>query len=109
MDSDDEVMFFEMMAEDVALAADAEENEMMMAALLDAAVEADAAPKFGGLSKGRRPNKNRNRATGHALLFQDYFAEKPTNLTHEFRRRFRMRRKLCLEDLARRSELRRLL
>ena len=92
MNSDDKVMFFEMMAEDAALLADAEENEMIMAALLEAAVEEDAAPKFGGSSKGRRPNKNRNRATGHALLFQDYFAENPTNLPHEFRRRFRMSR-----------------
>ena len=80
MDSDDdEVMFFEMMAEDAALAADASENEMTMAVLIDAAVEEAATPKFGGSSKGRRPNKNRNRAIGHALLFQDYFAEKPTN------------------------------
>ena len=44
MDSDNEIMFFEMMTEDATLAADDKENEMVMAALLDAAVEADAAP-----------------------------------------------------------------
>ena len=60
-----------MMNEDAALAADIEENEMVMAALLQAAIEEDAAPKFGGSEKGRRPNKERNRATGHMLLYQD--------------------------------------
>ena len=44
MNSEHEIMFFQMMAKDAALAADDKENEMVMAALLDAAVEADAAP-----------------------------------------------------------------
>ncbi len=56
MDNDDEFMFFQMMAEDAALVADDEENEMVMAAILDAAVEVDAAPKFGGSAKGRKAN-----------------------------------------------------
>ena len=56
-----------MMAEDATLAADDEENEMAMAAVLDAAVVANAALKFGGSVKGRRPNKECNRATGHML------------------------------------------
>ena len=57
MDSDDEIMFFQMMGEDAALAADDEENEMVMAAVLDAVVEANTAPKFGGSVKGQRANK----------------------------------------------------
>ena len=58
MDSDDEVMFCQLMGEEAAFADD-EENEMVMAALLEAMAVEAAEPKHVGSRKGCRANKNR--------------------------------------------------
>ena len=93
MDSDGEVMFCQLMREEAAFA-DEEENEMVMAALLEAMAVEAAEPKHGGSRRGRRANKNRQRATGHRLLWDDYFSDTPANTPQEFRRRFQMNREL---------------
>ena len=73
-----------MMAQDAALTTDDNKNEMVMAAMLDAAVKTEVMPKFGGSAKGRKANKERHREPGHMLLYNDYFAQKPANFPHEF-------------------------
>ena len=93
MDSDDEIMFCQIMGEEAALADD-EENEMVMTTLLEAMVVEAAELKHGGSRKGHRANKNRQGATGHKLLWDEYFSDTPANLPHEFRRRFRMNREV---------------
>ena len=65
---------------------------MVMAGLLEAMVVEEPEPKHGGSRKGRRANKNRQRATGHKLLWDDYFSDTPANTPEEFRRRFRINR-----------------
>ena len=67
MDSDDDIAVCQLMGEEAAFADD-DENEMVMTALLEAMAVEEAEPKHGGSRKGRRTNKNRQRATGHRLL-----------------------------------------
>ena len=99
MDSDDEIMFCQLMGDEAAFAYDGE-NEMVMANLTrinkrveGVSVEA-AERKHGGSTKGRRANKNHQRATGHRLLWDEYFSDTLANLTHEFRLCFRMNREV---------------
>ena len=63
--------------------------------ILVAMVQAEEAePKRGGSMPGKKANTNQDRATGHMLLFNDYFAHQPVNDEVAFRRRFRMNRGL---------------
>jgi hypothetical protein len=51
----------------------------------------------GGSKKGKKANKNRNIAEGARRIFADYFAPDPTYDETDFRRRFRMSKRLCLQ------------
>src|SRR5689334_6358444 len=48
----------------------------------------------GGSRPGRRPNIERGRILAHQRLYQDYFCPIPTYTAGQFRRRFRMSRRL---------------
>lgn len=48
----------------------------------------------GGSRPGKKPNINRNAHEGAVRLQQDYFSENPTYSDEQFRRRFRMSRKV---------------
>src|SRR5664279_1512023 len=96
MDSDDEIMFHQMMEEEANLDDDDEENQLVLVVLLSAQAELDITPKRGGLRTQRLANKNRFRTKCHVLLFNDYFSQTPTNNDQDFRRRFRMQRKVFI-------------
>ena len=78
MDSNDVIVFHQMMAENVILA-DNKESHMTLPILLDAQADLDATPKQGGSERGRLAKKNRQRTTDHVLLFNDYFSRTLAN------------------------------
>ena len=88
------MMFHQMNEEMSSLELDDEENEEIICILVAAVEEEEAEPKRGGSRPSKKTNTNRQRATGHMLLFNDYFAHEPTNDEVAFRRRFRMQRGL---------------
>ena len=45
---------------------------------------------------GKKRNKNRERATRHMLLFNDYFTHEPANDDRDFHRHFRMQRSMFM-------------
>lgn len=96
MDNDDEAMALLLMEEEAEI--DAEEDECMAIlgclAKLQADEDANAEPKRGGSKPGRRKTKLRMRLEGHAMLFADYFDEVPRFDASDFRRGFRMSRRL---------------
>ena len=94
MDSDDEIMFHQMMEEQTALEMDDQENEEVIRILVAMVQAEEAEPKRGGSMPGKKANTNRDRATGHMLLFNDYFAHQPVNDEVAFRRHFRMNKGL---------------
>ena len=51
--------------------------------------------KWGGSKKGKRANKNRNILEGGRRIWADYFAENDVYDATDFRRRFRMSKRLC--------------
>lgn len=53
--------------------------------------------KHGGSRMGRSPNVNRDHASGHARIWQDYFDVNAIYSAAMFRRRFRMRKHLFLK------------
>ena len=75
---------------------DDQENEEVIRILVVAAEEEEAEPKRGGSRARKKANKNRYRTMGHMLLFNDYFALEPTNDDSDFRRRFRMQRRVFM-------------
>ena len=79
MDSGDEMMFHQMTEEMNALQMDDQENDEVICILVAAVEEEVAEPKRGGSRPGKKGNTNRERATGHMLLFNDYFSDQPTN------------------------------
>ena len=99
MDSDDEMMAAMLLEEEDAIAAEEDENIAILSCLLrlQADEEANAAPKRGGSSFGRKKSKPRQRMEGHCMLVSDYFAETPVATAKDFRRRFRMNRGLFNE------------
>ena len=80
MDSDDEMMFHQMTEEMSALEMDDQENEEVIRILVAVVEEEEAEPKRGGSRHGKKPNTERQRATGHMLLFNDYFAHNSTSV-----------------------------
>ena len=94
MDSDDEMIFHQMTEEMTALQMDDEENEVVIRIFVVAVEEDEAEPKRGGSRPGKKGSTNREWATGHMLLFNDYFSHQPTNDDVAFRRHFRMQRGL---------------
>ena len=96
MDSDDEIMFHQMIAGDAALD-DNGENHMVLATLLDAQAELGATSKRGGSQTCRLVIKNHQRTIGHMLLFNYYFSQNPANTALEFRRHFKMKREVFIE------------
>ncbi len=51
-------------------------------------------PKRGGSHPGRRPNRRRDPHARHLRLVEQYFAETPVYNENDFRRRYRMSRRL---------------
>ena len=96
MDSDDELMAAMLLEEEAAIAEEEDENLAILSCLLQlqADEDANAAPKWGGSSFGRKKSKPRQRMEGHCMLVSDYFAETPVATAKDFRRRFRMNRGL---------------
>ena len=96
MDSDDEMMAAMLLEEEDAIDAEEDENIAILSCLLrlQADEEANAAPKRGGSSFGRKKSKPRQRMEGHCMLVSDYFAEVPVATAKDFRQRFRMNRGL---------------
>ena len=79
MDSDDEMIATLMLKEEGVIASKEDENIAILTCLLQlqADEEANAAPKRGGLSFGRKKTKPRQRMEGHCMLVSHYFAETP--------------------------------
>ena len=98
MDSDDEEMIAELLAEEADIGVDDEEHLLMLAALGGLLAE-NAKPRRGGSAPGRRKCKARQRAEGYCILYADYFADNPIHCDTVFRRHFRMNRKLFLKIL----------
>ena len=59
--------------------------------------EEEAEPKHGGSRPGKKGNTNREWATGHMLLFNDYFTRQRTNDEVAFHWRFKIGRASCRE------------
>ncbi|CAM6127991.1 unnamed protein product [Calypogeia fissa] len=91
------------------LAAIEEEEEFWEKAILSGPLSIDeqmdiqekAARKcLGGSLPGKKPNKDQKRAIGHQLIWDDYFATTCTYNQRDFRRRFRMTKRLFNRILA---------
>jgi hypothetical protein len=98
MDSDDEEeqMFTEIFAEEMAAAAQDEEH-MLILAFLSGLYAETAIGRRGGSAPGHRKCKPRERMEGYCILYADYFADNPLHGGAVFRHRFRMSRKLFLK------------
>jgi hypothetical protein len=95
MDSDDELAFAMLLEEKAAADAAAAQHSAMLNHLLHL-YRLEARPRRGGSKPGRMKGKERQRASGYATLYADYFADRPLNEPKVFRRRFRMSRKLFM-------------
>ena len=73
MESDDEMMFHQMTEEMSTLEMDDQENEELIRILVAAVEEEEAEPKRGGSMPRKKANMKRDHATGHMLLFNNYF------------------------------------
>ena len=96
MDRDDEPMVALLLEEEESIATEEDDNIAILTCLLQlqADEKANAAPKRGGSSFGRKTTKPRQRIEGNCILVSDYFAEVPVATAKDFHRRFRMNRGL---------------
>ena len=83
-------MIVAMMEEEEAHDADDGENLAVLTSLRQMQLEDAKKLKRGGSKPGTKKSKKRQRLEGHAMFFQDYFAEDSTYDDKDFRRRFRM-------------------
>jgi hypothetical protein len=71
-----------------------EEHLKIITCLLKWQAKLNAKPKHGCLKSGRRKSNRMQRKEGHCILYADYFSKRSTYTTKDFRRRFRMNKKL---------------
>ena len=98
MDSDDEEMLAEIIAEEAEQAGNADDDEhlLLLGALADLLVQ-NSKPRRGGSAPGRRKAKARQHIEGYCILYADYFTNNPIQGEAVFRRRFWMNWKLFLK------------
>ena len=90
MDSGDKFFFHHFLCSSDDSSSD--DEDLVVAALVVHDYIERHLPRYTGSLLGHAPSLNRNRERGHALLYADYFSNKPLFKPDNFRRRFQMER-----------------